>query len=256
MSWQASLAVATLSGVLVPTLLWLGRNIWCYGPIPRALSRTIRRPTYLSTVLTQSQREDTVTLDVLAPRLQTANFSQLIKDIQVAWKRINERGRVRVMTLDSDTCIEGGAELLREDIEVRVARRDLGAESLSFHLFETGRADVTASAIVNYHTGDTDQPVMLCGETTTAVFRTHFESLWGQAQPLESVITKRILSGADSSLSLPSVLRSLREAAMRLNLDPVCVEKILRTSPSSTRARSCSSWASPGPESRSSGNGS
>ena len=103
----------------------------------------MRRPAYLSTVLAESRREDIVTLDVLAPRLQTASSGPLIEDIQVSWKRINDRGRVRVLTLDSDACIEGGAELLRGDIEVRVARRDLGAESLSFHLFETGRPEIT-----------------------------------------------------------------------------------------------------------------
>jgi hypothetical protein len=139
MSWQASLGVAIASGVLVPLILWIGKSMWSGGPIPRALSRTVRRPTYLSAVLAESRRADVVTLDVLAPRLQTASSSQLIRDIQVSWKCINDRGRVRVLTLDSDACIEGGAELLRNDIEVRVARRDLGAESLSFHIFETGR---------------------------------------------------------------------------------------------------------------------
>ncbi len=73
---------------------------------------------------------------------------------------------------------------------------------------------------------------------------------------LESVITERILSGADSSLSLPSVLRSLREAAMRLNLDPVFVEKIL---PHLAFQHTCPVMfimGQPGPESRLSGNGS
>jgi hypothetical protein len=228
MSWQASLAVAILSGVLVPVILAFGRDLWHFGAIPRALSRTVRRPRYLSAVLAASTREDTGTLDVLAPRLLTANSSEMIKKIQVAWKRINdrERGRVRVLTLDSDACIEGGAELLRDDIEVRVARRDIGTESLSFHLFETG-APVTATAIVNHREKGEDQPVLLQGEATTAVFRAHFETLWQKAQPLESVITERILSGAGSNPSLPAVMRSLSQAAVQLKLDPVCVEKLL-----------------------------
>jgi hypothetical protein len=227
MTWHASLAVAILSGVLVPMILGLGRNMWYFGPIPRALSRTIRRPTYLSAVLAESQRADIVTLDVLAPRLQTASSSSIIKDIQVSWKRINDRGRVRVLTLDSDACIEGGAELLSNDIEVRVARRDLGAESLSFHLFETGRPTVISSAIVNRHEDGVDQPALLHGQATTAVFRTHFETLWERAQPLESVIAERILSGTGGDLTLPGVLRSLGQATVRLKLDSLCVEKLL-----------------------------
>jgi hypothetical protein len=226
MSWQASLAVAIMSGVLVPVILAFGRGIWHFGPIPKALSRTVRRPRYLSAVLAGSNREDTVTLDVLAPRLLTANSSPMIKKIQVAWKRINDRGRVRVLTLDSDACIEGGAELLRDNIEVRVARRDIGTESLSFHLFETG-PPVTASAIVNHHKKGIDQPILLQGEATTAVFRSHFETLWEKAQPLESVITERIISGTDGNHSLPMVLRSLSQAAIRLKLDPLCLEKLL-----------------------------
>ncbi len=226
MSWQGSLAVAILSGVLVPVILALGRNMWHFGPIPRALSRTVRRPTYLSAVLAASNREETVTLDVLAPRLLTANSGATIRKIQVAWKHVNERGRVRVLTLDSDACIEAGAELLKNDIEVRVARRDIGTESLSFHLFETAPA-VTASAIVNHHERGLDQPVLLRGEATTAVFRAHFETLWEKAHPLESVITERILSGTDGNYDLPVVLRSLSQATVRLKLDPLCVEKVL-----------------------------
>src|SRR5205085_12571673 len=61
MSWQASLAVALLSGVLVPVLLVLGRGIWHFGPIPKALSHTVRRPRYLSAVLAGSRRGDTIT---------------------------------------------------------------------------------------------------------------------------------------------------------------------------------------------------
>lgn len=227
MSWEASLAGGVLTGVLGPLILWIGKNMWSRGPIPKALSRTVRRPTYLSAVLAESQREDTVTLDVLAPRLQVANSSRLIRDIQVSWTRINDRGRVRVLTLDSDACIEGGSELLRNDIEVRVARRDIGTESLSFHLFETGRPTVTASAIVNRHDHVGDRPAILHGQATTAVFRTYFETLWEKAQPLESVIAERIISAADGNLTLSGVLRSLGQAAIRLNLDPLCVEKLL-----------------------------
>ena len=230
MSWQESLGLGVASGVLIQLIAQLivdvSRRLRRPERIPAALSRRVRRSRYLSAVLEESERQDTATLDVLAPRLLAAKGDATIRRIQRAWERINAREKVRVITLDDGECIQGGAELLKDDIEVRVARRDLSSESLSFHLFEAAPPG-RATAIVNHRDGEQDRPVSLHGTAPTLVFRTHFEKLWERARPLESLIAQRVTAEAGPNCTRDAVLRSLNQAWAGLDLDPRCVERIL-----------------------------
>lgn len=114
----------------------------------------------------------------------------MLRGIQKSWKQIRARGKVRVVTLETRDCLEGGLELLEDGIEVRVARRDLDSDSLSYHLFGTPRSTVTA--IVNHHQDSADRPVRLNGIGPTEVFRKHFETIWDAAAPLEAVVAEKI----------------------------------------------------------------
>jgi dephospho-CoA kinase len=225
MSWQGSLTVALVSGVSVPIILALLIRLWNYTRIPTVLSRRVRRTSYLGFVLDQSERGHINTLDVLAPRLEPAGDRRQLHSIQQAWKQVNGRGTVRVLTLDTQSCLEGGAELLRHGINVRVVRPGLGSESLSFHIFNGEQAD-QASAIINHHRAEGDQPVRLHGAAPTQVFHSHFQALWQRARPLSAVLAERITAGADDRSRL-AVLRSLRQARATLSLDGHCVERVL-----------------------------
>jgi hypothetical protein len=143
-------------------------------------------------------------------------------DIQTAWRQINERGHVRVLTLDSRKCLEGGLELLRDGIAVRVARRDLDSEDLSYHVFGTpGSAE---TALVNHHQGTTDRPVRLNGQDPIKVFRKHFETIWKAASPLEAVIAEKTIENAPEPREPAEILQALNDTA--LNLGP-CLDRVL-----------------------------
>lgn len=81
-----------------------------------------------------------------------------------------------VITLDADECLQGGAELLKDGIEVRVAGRQLGADSMSYHIFGSDNASPTV--ILNHRSGDRDRPVRIVGASPAQLFRDHFESAW------------------------------------------------------------------------------
>jgi hypothetical protein len=194
---------------------------WSHHRVPTALVRKVRRKTYLGSVLAESEREHVQSLDVLAPRLVSAADNQMIVTIQAAWKRINQRGRVRVLTLDSRDCLEGGLELLRDGIQVRVSRRDLESEDLSYHIFGTqGKA---RTAIINHHQGDVDRPMLLDGKDPIKVFHKHFESIWAAASPLEAVIAEKITELARGSREPADILRAVNESGLDLTS---CMEKV------------------------------
>jgi hypothetical protein len=220
---------SVISGVLVAAILAGARLFWHRTRVPTVLSRTVRRGRYLRAVLAESQQDGTTTLDVLAPQLMAAHGDAAIQRIQDAWAVVNRRGKVRVLTVEADECIEAGAELLEKDIEVKIGRRKLQTESLSFHVF--GIDGVARTAIVNQHQGhrNKDQPVRIVGAAATQVFDNHFEAEWAEARPWEAVVIEKII---DSTSSLPSsdpdsVSRSLAEARARLRLGRQCIERIL-----------------------------
>jgi len=234
MSWQEGVIVTVVGGVLLAGALAPFRFIGFVlsrRQVPSALEQSVSRKSYLRAVLSESERDSVDALDVLAPRLMPASDNTLIARIQVSWKRISGHGEVRVLTLDSDECLKAGAELLRDGIQVRVARRELGAESLSYHLFKV-RADrmsrdEISTAIINHHQRGNDQPMRLNGAAPVEVFRNHFEKAWELAIALESVVAERIIENAGGSAEVKTILRTLNEARARLNLDQETVERVL-----------------------------
>ena len=224
MAWQ-ELGVALASGVLVPVIIGLARLAWTRRRVPTALARSVRRNSYLGLVLAESQRSDLSRLEVLAPRLTRAGSSMLIEQIQRSWAEIAKRGCVRVVTLDSEECIRAGAELLAAGIAVRVARRQLGSEDLSYHLFEEDSG--ASTCIVNHHQDGSDCPALISGTVPSQVYRDDFANLWRLASPLEAVLAEKIIDRAADAADPRSVLRALKEVSARLNLDSRCVDRLL-----------------------------
>jgi hypothetical protein len=220
-TWLLGLAGTVAGGVTVAVLValakWTGRR-----RVPTALAHKVRRKTYMSAVLAESKRAGVIALDVLAPRLTPAAANPVIADIQTAWKQINDTGQVRVLTLETRDCLEGGLELVKEGIDVRVARRDLDSDSLSYHLFGTQRS--TDTAIVNHHQDSTDRPVRLNGIGPTQVFSKHFETIWTVAAPLEAVIAEKIIEKAYGCREPAEIWQALKDTG--LNLEP-CLERVL-----------------------------
>lgn len=217
-TWWQSYFVPVTSGVIVAVLLAVLRVVWNRRRVPSALSRRVRRKTYLGTVLSESERGDTKRLDVLAPRLSPVAENRMIVKIRAAWRLINDRDGVRVVILDSQESIVGGVELLNEGMDVRVTRRELGTESLSFHLFERGHG-TASTAIVNHRVGQNDQPVRLDGNPATQVLRDHFDKLWEAGRPLEAVVAEKICDHVTGPGDPRAVWGALREIERRLNID-------------------------------------
>jgi hypothetical protein len=222
----AAVPSSVASGVLVALILATARLIWHRGRVPTALSRRVLRRNYLRAVYTASCHPGVRGLDVLAPRLTPAKGSETITKIQAAWERTNQKGKVHVLTLDSDDCLQAGAELLSRGIEVRVAYRGLDSESLTYHLFDM--ADPAEDqAIINRHHHGADKPARLNGHETIQPFRSHFAAQWVIARPLESVLAEKILPRSGAHLGGEAVIHSLSQAKAHLSLDAQSVEKIL-----------------------------
>ncbi|MFC5825882.1 hypothetical protein [Nonomuraea insulae] len=215
MGWEDYIVPVT-SGILVTIILGSLRMAWTRRRrVPLALSRRVRRKTYLGAVLSESAK-DTQRLDVVSPRLAPAAESPTIAKIRAEWKRINERCGVRVVIFESDDSIRGGVELLNEGIAVRLAQRVFGMEHLSFHRFE--REPATAStAIVNHRNGRNDHPVILDGIGTQAL--SDFESLWGAAQPLEAFIAKKICDTITALEDPEAVREALKKIERQLDIN-------------------------------------
>jgi hypothetical protein len=165
------------------------------------------------------------TLDVLAPRLSIAGGNRALLQIQFSWDRINKSGRVRVLTLDAQDCLQGGVDL-PEGIEVRIAQRDLGSEGFSYHIFG-GPSRASHTVIVNHHTDSADRPERLRGPEAAHLFRNHFEAAWDAAKPLESVLADRILAKAGRSPDRAAVMKALAEVHADLNLKPGLYQRVL-----------------------------
>lgn len=227
-SW-GTVPSSVVSGILVALILATARLVWHRTRVPSALSRRVRRRSYLGAVLAESKRQEVRRLDVFAPRLLPASGNGGTAKIQAAWKQINLRERVRVLTLDLEECLQAGTELLDMDIEVRVLphRRDLGSDGLTFHLFDTPVSD-EAIAIINHHHGDADRPVRIKGVASTEVFRARFRTEWEKARPLESVVAERIHPRSAPCQGTTSVLRSVEEAKEKgLHLGERSTQRIL-----------------------------
>jgi len=220
-SWPLTVLQAVASGVLVAGVMTLLRATWVRCRVPTALARKVRRRTYLGAVLAESRRDQVTTLDVLAPRLSPALDNRMIAAIQAAWKKINQRGRVRVLTLDSRECLEGGLELFRDGIQVRISHRDLESEDLSYHVFGTLRK--AGTAVVNHHYGNAERPMRLEGKDPIKVFHKHFESIWKVASPLEAVVAEKITELACGQREPAEVMRTASESGLDLS---TCLDKL------------------------------
>lgn len=205
-----TVVLSVISGVLVLCVGAMGRSAWRRRRgVPTALSKVVRRETYLGEVLAESRREQYDALDVLAPRLTPAADGPTIGEIQQAWKAISGRGQVRVLTLDSRKSLQGGLELVGDGIEVRVARRDINSEDLSYHVFVTGGSADTV--ILNHHRDDTDRPVRTSEPDVIKIFHKNFESIWDVAVPIEAVIAEKVIDNARGSREPAEILRALNE---------------------------------------------
>jgi hypothetical protein len=218
-----------VSGVLVVGILAATRLMWHRIRVPSALSRTVRRRSYLGAVRAESERSNVERLDVYTPQLQPSRNNSDFARIQAAWRQIDHRGTVRVLTTDLDESLQAGAELLDMGIQVRVVRkRDLGTDGLSFHLFETPVPE-DAIAIINHHRGGADRPIRITGVAPTEVYRGRFRTEWDKGRPLESVLAERIRRGADTYQGRRAVRRSIELAETTgLHLGPHSTEMILR----------------------------
>ena len=227
--WWEGLGISVASGVLVAVILAAARAAWKRHRIPTGLSRGVYRKSYLDAVLRESRREDVHAIDVLAPRLTPATTSRMIS-IQEAWKQVNARGGggVRLLVLDNDPCLKGGAELLSAGIKVRVAHLEMGTEDLSFHLFH---ARTNPTAIVNFHDErggkPRDKPIQLNGSAPIQPFRERFDTVWRTASPLETVIARKITTKAGRSSDCKVLWQALNETNALLGLDDGAVDKVL-----------------------------
>lgn len=227
-SWS-TVPSAVVSGVLVALILAGARLAWHRTRVPSGLSRRVRRRNYLGAVRAESRRPEVRRLDVFAPHLLPARGNEIIAGIQSGWEQINDRERVRVLTLDLEECLQAGAELLDRGIEVKVLpnARHLGCDGLTFHLFETSAPD-EAIAIVNHHHGNADRPVRFKGVAPTEVFRGRFREEWDRARPLEAVVAERILPRSAGGQGWKSVLCSIEQAeATGLHLGAHSSDQIL-----------------------------
>jgi hypothetical protein len=218
-----------ISSVLVTVIRAAGLLLWQRSRVPSALSRRVRRRNYLDTVRAESSRPEIQRLDVYAPRLLPARDSKAIAGIQSEWEKINSRGRVRVLVINSDECLQAGAELVDRNIEVRVLpnERDLGSDGLTFHLFETSALDETTAIINHYYLG-ADRPNCFKGAAPTEPFRNKFDVEWGKASSLESAVAKRIIPNPTDCQGADSVLHSIEQAeATGLRFGAGCSGKIV-----------------------------
>jgi len=109
-SASSTVISTVISNVLVTVIRAAGLLLWQRSRVPSALSRRVKRRSYLATVRAESSRPEIQRLDVYAPRLLPARDNKAIAGIQSEWEKINSRGRVRVIVINSDDCLQAGAE--------------------------------------------------------------------------------------------------------------------------------------------------
>jgi hypothetical protein len=82
-SWT-TVPSSVVSGILVAVILAAARVVWHRTRVPSALSRRVRRRSYLGAVRAESKRPEVRRLDVYAPRLLPARDNEAIARIQAA----------------------------------------------------------------------------------------------------------------------------------------------------------------------------
>ena len=218
-SWILSVA----SGITVAAAVAAARQLWKRTRVPTALSRSVARRSYVSTIRELSDRTDVHSLDAFTPALTPARRQQAIGGLQESWSRIQKNGAVRVVTGTSQSSLTTAGELATLGIEVRILSGP-DTEELSYHLF---RGDRVSELVVNYRSGDKNYPVRLRGISPLKVFQTDFESTWAGSLPFESVMAQRILSQKNTRTSIEEIRQNIAENREQYHLSADAEEAIL-----------------------------
>ncbi|MEU4804886.1 hypothetical protein [Actinosynnema sp. NPDC023587] len=222
MIW-AQLVLPIVSGVAVAGIVAVLRAATNRRKVPNALSHKVSRRHYLAAVLAMSQHVDVHRLDAFVPHLQPAGGNPVLRDIQAAWQRVNAEHGVRLVTRESRECLTAAAELLSRGIDIRVANA-LNTDELSYHVF-TG---VVHHTVLNHRDGTRDRPNRLDGMSPAKVFQTHFEQVWDQSLPLESVLADEVLRGVRRRGDRAELAEQLRYLRSKYALDAVAVNAVVR----------------------------
>jgi len=222
MQWGQWL-VSVTGGVSVATIIGLARAAWVRRQVPKALSRAVARRSYLAEVLSISQRSDVQRLEAFVPNLVPAAGVKVLEEVQTAWKGINGRIGVQVITQESEDCLKAGAELLSNGIETRVAR-SLNTDDLSYHVFSGGGHHT----VLNHKENGRDHPNRLNGFSPAKVFQTHFQDVWSTSVPLESVLAEQLLNGLRRAGDRAEISERFRDLRSKYALDAAAEEAVLR----------------------------
>ncbi|MBB5954302.1 dephospho-CoA kinase [Saccharothrix tamanrassetensis] len=222
MLWS-ELVVSAIGGVGVAGIVTVLRVASSRRKVPNALSRRVTRRHYLSAVLDLSQRGDVHRLDAFVPHLQPAANDPVLREIQVAWQRVNDRLGVRLVTRESQECLTAAAELLSRGIDIRVATA-LNTDELSYHVF----SGAVHHTVLNHREGSRDRPNRLDGMSPAKVFQSHFEQVWDESLPLESVLADQVMRGLRRRGDRTEIAQQLRDLRSKYALDPVAEEAVVR----------------------------
>lgn len=220
MNWNQFLVPVT-SGVTVAFILAAVRSLWRRTRLPTGLSQRMTRRNYLAEMLAIAKNDHVDRLDALVPNLLPANGEKVLAEIQESWARINNRRGVRVITRTEPASVTAGAELLGAGIEVRVSRA-LTSDHLSYHVF-SGSEHHT---VLNRRTGGKDRPERLDEISAAKVFRSHFDEVWDQSEPLESVLAAEVLTGGGDAW--PQLAERIRELRTAYHLSATAEDAVLR----------------------------
>ncbi|QXV62267.1 AAA family ATPase [Amycolatopsis sp. TNS106] len=232
MNWS-QLLVPVTSGVAVALIVATVRFLWRRTRLPTGLSQRMTRRNYLAEMLVISKNDNVERLDALVPNLLPAECSPVLAEIQEAWSQINGRRGVRVITRTEPAALTAGAELLGAGIEVRVSRA-LTAGHLSYHVF-SGSEHHT---VLNRRNGGKDRPERLDEISAAKVFRSHFDEMWSESEPLESFLAGELLAGDLSAGEIPAGSKTgdglsrladrIREQRAAYQLSPKAQDAVLR----------------------------
>lgn len=187
--WSQFLVPVT-SGMIVTVIVAFVGFLWRRTRLPTGLSQRMTRRKYLAEMLVISKKDHVERLEALVPNLTPAEGSPVVAQIQESWSQINGRRGVRVITRAERSSLIAGAELLGMGIEVRVSRA-LTSDHLSYHVF----SGAEHHTVLNQRTGGKDRPERLDDISAAKVFRSHFDQVWSESEPIESVLAGEILAG-------------------------------------------------------------
>jgi dephospho-CoA kinase len=217
------LLIPVISGVTVPAILAAARTLWRRKRMPTGMSQRVTRRNYLIKILAMSRDDRIDRLEAVVPNLMPAGGSQTLRDIQEAWAQINQRGSVRIVTMEDQHSLTAGAELLSRGIEVRVAR-SLNTGHISYHVF----GGDTQYTVLNQRGAIHDRPEKLEEVSLSKVFHSHFEQIWNTSAPLESLLAEQLLDTLDPTVHCADFTDRFRELQAKYRLDVKAEEAVLQ----------------------------